>query len=54
MVQVDTIFVSGMNPELTEDEIAQHFGSIGVIKVSFKVNICVPTLFYLNLSFAVG
>lgn len=33
MVQVDTIFVSGMNPELTEDEIAQHFGSIGVIKV---------------------
>jgi RNA-binding protein FUS len=36
VVQVDTIFVSGMNPELTEDEIAQHFGSIGVIKMDKK------------------
>ncbi|KAJ8917586.1 hypothetical protein NQ315_000069 [Exocentrus adspersus] len=34
VIQVDTIFVSGMNPELNEDDIAQHFGSIGIIKAS--------------------
>lgn len=34
VIQQDTVFVSGMNPDCNEDEIAQHFGSIGVIKVS--------------------
>ncbi|KAK9886051.1 hypothetical protein WA026_014834 [Henosepilachna vigintioctopunctata] len=33
VIQVDTIFVSGMNPDCTEDDIANHFGSIGVIKL---------------------
>ncbi|KAJ8934570.1 hypothetical protein NQ318_017269 [Aromia moschata] len=33
VIQVDTIFVSGMNPELDEEDIAQHFGSIGIIKI---------------------
>lgn len=33
VVQVDTIFVSGMNPDLNEEDIADHFGSIGIIKV---------------------
>lgn len=33
IVQEDTVFVSGMNPDLNEEDIAQHFGAIGVIKV---------------------
>lgn len=33
VTQEDTIFVQGMNPETTEEEIAEHFGSIGLIKV---------------------
>nr|CAD7408534.1 unnamed protein product [Timema cristinae] len=32
IVQEDTVFVSGMSPHMTEEDIAQHFGSIGVIK----------------------
>lgn len=35
IVQEDTVFVSGMNPDLTEEDIADHFGAIGVIKVCF-------------------
>lgn len=34
ITQEDTIFVSGMSPETNEDEIANHFGAIGIIKVS--------------------
>lgn len=34
VVQEDTVFISGMDPNLTEEDIAQHFGAIGVIKVS--------------------
>nr|CAD7409237.1 unnamed protein product [Timema poppensis] len=33
IVQEDTVFVSGMSPHMTEEDIAQHFGSIGVIKI---------------------
>lgn len=33
IVQQDTIFVSGMGTDISEEDIAQHFGSIGVIKV---------------------
>lgn len=33
ITQEDTIFVSGMNPQTTEDDIASHFGTIGIIKV---------------------
>lgn len=33
VTQEDTIFVSGMNPDITEEDIADHFGSIGIIKV---------------------
>lgn len=33
VTQEDTIFVSGMNTETTEDDIANHFGAIGIIKV---------------------
>ncbi|XP_021918776.1 nucleolin-like isoform X6 [Zootermopsis nevadensis] len=32
ITQEDTVFVSGMNPALTEEDIQQHFGAIGVIK----------------------
>ncbi|XP_044578678.1 RNA-binding protein cabeza-like isoform X3 [Cotesia glomerata] len=32
VVQEDTVFVSGMNTDITEDEICQHFGAIGLIK----------------------
>lgn len=32
--QQDTIFVQGLPDDVNEDAIAQHFGSIGVIKVS--------------------
>jgi len=34
VVQHDTVFVSGIDPNFTEDDIADHFGSIGIIKVS--------------------
>ena len=30
---VDTIFVTGLNEEITEDALVNHFGSIGVIKM---------------------
>lgn len=36
VTQEDTIFVSGMDPETTEDEIANHFGAIGIIKVKYR------------------
>ncbi|XP_048504999.1 RNA-binding protein cabeza-like isoform X3 [Athalia rosae] len=32
VIQEDTIFVSGMDPSVTEDEICEHFGAIGIIK----------------------
>lgn len=32
ITQEDTIFICGMDPETSEDDIAQHFGAIGVIK----------------------
>lgn len=34
VMQEDTIFVSGMPTNASEDDIKEHFGSIGVIKVS--------------------
>lgn len=33
IVQEDTVFVSGMNQSTSEEQIQQHFGSIGIIKV---------------------
>lgn len=33
IIQEDTIFVSGMSPQTSEDDIANHFGAIGIIKV---------------------
>lgn len=36
ITQEDTIFVSGMNIDITEEEICQHFGAIGLIKVKRK------------------
>lgn len=32
--QQDTIFVTGMGGDITEDALVQHFGSIGVVKVT--------------------
>ena len=34
--QVDTVFISGMPPHVTELEIEQHFGAIGLIKKDKK------------------
>lgn len=34
IIQEDTIFVSGMSSQTTEEDIACHFGAIGIIKVS--------------------
>lgn len=36
VVQEDTIFVSGMDSGVTEDEICEYFGQIGIIKVNDK------------------
>lgn len=36
ITQEDTIFVSGMNPDSDENDIANHFGQIGIIKVRSK------------------
>lgn len=51
VVQEDTVFVSGMNPDLNEEDIAQHFGAIGVIKVIFsayfwRCYICISLIIY--------
>lgn len=35
VTQEDTIFVSGMDPQTNEDDIANHFGAIGIIKVNY-------------------
>lgn len=32
-VENDTIFISGMPLDVTEDQLSTHFGSIGIIKV---------------------
>jgi len=37
VTQEDTIFVSGMDPSISEEEICQHFGAIGVIKVRIRI-----------------
>lgn len=34
ITQEDTIFVAGMDPSTTEQDIETHFGAIGIIKVS--------------------
>lgn len=34
ITQEDTIFVSGMDPSTTEQDIETHFGAIGIIKAS--------------------
>jgi len=47
ITQEDTVFVSGMSPALTEDDIQQHFGAIGVIKVSTP-SILSPVLWVLG------
>lgn len=38
ITQEDTIFIAGMDSESTEEEIAQHFGAIGVIKVKILID----------------
>lgn len=39
IVQQDTIFVAGMEPSVTMDEIAEFFGVLGIIKVSYSFSI---------------
>lgn len=34
--QVDTVFVSGMDTDATEEDIVHHFGAIGIIKKDKK------------------
>lgn len=34
ITQEDTIFVAGMDPSTTEQDIETHFGAIGIIKVN--------------------
>ncbi|XP_037028405.1 RNA-binding protein cabeza isoform X8 [Bradysia coprophila] len=36
ITQEDTIFIAGMNPSATEEDIANHFGAIGIIKKDKK------------------
>jgi RNA-binding protein FUS len=48
ITQEDTVFVSGMSPAMTEDDIQQHFGAIGVIKVSTP-DILSPVLWVLGV-----
>ena len=35
-VPQDMVYVSGLPPNVTEDEVADHFGSIGILKVDKK------------------
>lgn len=34
VTQEDTIFIQGMDPGTSEDELCTHFGAIGMIKVN--------------------
>ena len=36
--QPDTIFVQGLSTQITEEELGQHFGSIGIIKVGSNID----------------
>lgn len=49
VTQEDTIFIQGMNPATSEDEICQHFGAIGIIKVriAYKIMSVLHGIFYL-------
>lgn len=47
ITQEDTIFVAGMNADASEEDIANHFGAIGLIKVKFKMHHLVNL--YVNL-----
>lgn len=38
ITQEDTIFVAGMDPSTTEQDIETHFGAIGIIKVSWGIS----------------
>ena len=38
-IQQDTIFVSGMGQDCSEELLVQHFGSIGVVKVNINIYI---------------
>ena len=35
--QPDTIFIQGLLPDVTQDQLKEHFGSVGPIKVHTKV-----------------
>lgn len=48
VIQEDTIFVSGMDVGITEEEICQHFGAIGLIKVRILINYIIHILINLN------
>jgi len=32
-IQEDTVFIQGLNEEVTQEQLAMHFGQIGVVKV---------------------
>ena len=37
-IQEDTIFVQGLGPSITQEDLVSHFGSIGIIKVRSYCN----------------
>ena len=45
-IQEDTIFVQGLGPSITQEDLVSHFGSIGIIKVRRRlIDILVPGFF---------
>ena len=36
-IQPDTIFIQGLGEGVTEPALAEHFGSIGVLKVGYSI-----------------
>lgn len=46
MEMPDTVFVYGLNEDVTEEALIQHFGSIGVIKVKAKFDFCLMCIFF--------
>lgn len=46
VTQEDTIFVSGMDSSISEEEICQHFGAIGIIKVCVRPYIHIDQYLY--------
>ena len=48
MKQPDTIFIQGLGPDITQDQLKEHFGTAGPIKVRPILNIILHNFYILG------